>query len=44
MCAREAAYSFMKKLVRLEPAVADLTPRVSGRRLTLTGRFTPETL
>jgi uncharacterized protein YfaS (alpha-2-macroglobulin family) len=34
----------LKKLVRLEPAVADLSPRVSGRRVTLTGRFVPETL
>ncbi len=34
----------MKKLVRLEPAVPDLSPRVFGRRLHLSGRFAPDTL
>jgi uncharacterized protein YfaS (alpha-2-macroglobulin family) len=34
----------MKALVRLEPAVPDLSPRVFGRRLQLSGRFAPDTL
>jgi len=34
----------LKKLVRLEPAVPDLSPRISGKRVQLSGRFAPDTL
>lgn len=34
----------LKKLVRLEPAVPDLHPTLSGKRVQLEGRFVPDTL
>ena len=34
----------LKKLVRLEPAVPDLSPRIAGKRVVLSGRFAPDTL
>ena len=36
--------SALKKLVRLEPAVADLRPTIYGNRITLVGSFLPDTL
>ena len=41
---RDLSLTTLKKLVRLEPAVPDLKPTLSGKRVQLEGRFVPDTL